>query len=59
MKTGYNRSNIAVEIWSTLLITDIGDKMWLAVWDDASLDATGLFARSQKLAGSIEQVKLC
>ena len=33
--------------------------MWLAVWDDASLDATGLFARSQKLAGSIEQVKLC
>ena len=59
MKTGYNRSNKAVEIWSPLLITDIGDKMWLAVWDDASLDATGLFARSQKLAGSIEQVKLC
>ena len=39
-----------------LLIPDIGDKMLLALWDDASSDATGLFARSQKLAGTIEQV---
>ena len=39
-----------------LLILDIGDKMLLALWDDASSDATGLFARSQKLAGTVEQV---
>ena len=39
-----------------LFIPDIGDKMLLALWDDASSDATGLFARSQKLAGTVEQV---
>ena len=39
-----------------LLIPDVGDKMLLALWDDASSDATGLFARSRKLAGTIEQV---
>ena len=39
-----------------LLIPDIGDKMLLALWDDASSDATGLFARSQKLAGTVERV---
>ena len=32
--------------------------MWLALWDDASMDATGLFARSEKLAGTIEKVCL-
>ena len=32
--------------------------MWLALWDDASMDATGLFARSEKLAGTIEKVRI-
>ena len=32
--------------------------MWRAVWNDAAMDATGLLSRSQKLAGTIEQVTL-
>ncbi|XP_067933476.1 L-proline trans-4-hydroxylase-like [Watersipora subatra] len=33
-----------------------GALMNMALWDDASMDASGLFSRSQKLAGTVEQL---
>ncbi|KAF6027159.1 hypothetical protein EB796_014525 [Bugula neritina] len=35
---------------------DKGDLMELAVWDDASNDATGLVGRSENLAGAVEKL---
>lgn len=40
-----------------VIFSDKGDNMRIAVITDASIDATGLFARSQKLAGTVEQVR--
>ena len=38
------------------MFVDNKAQMKLAVWDDASTDATGLYSRSQKMAGTVEQV---
>ena len=40
-------------------LTDKGALMELAVWDDASMDATGLYTRSQNLAGTVQKVFSC
>ena len=45
-------------IYPFFCLSDVGETMWLAVWNDAAMDATGLLSRSQKLAGTIEQVTL-
>ena len=45
-------------IYLFFCLLDVRETMWLAVWNDAAMDATGLLSRSQKLAGTIEQVKL-
>ena len=38
------------------MFVDNKAQMKLALWNDASTDATGLYSRSQKLAGTVEKV---